>query len=123
MYLQMAFRQARLKLRLESFRFLLAMTVHQSVVSIPTPWEIRVCPLHPEVERVVKKEISQHWADHAALRRAAVSLHHGSILLHHGRLEPSFDVQQDPFARYMFPDGPQQKFVVNVVEQTSDVEL
>jgi len=43
---------------------------------------------------------------HAALRRAAVSLHRGSVLLHHGRFEPSFDVQQRPFARYMFPDGP-----------------
>jgi len=31
--------------------------VHQSIVSIPTPWELRVCPHHPEVERVVKKEI------------------------------------------------------------------
>ena|SRR5215831_6654550 len=44
--------------------------------------------------------------NHAALRRAAVSLYRGSILLHHGRFEPSFDVQQRPFARYMFPDGP-----------------
>lgn len=43
---------------------------------------------------------------HAALRRAAVSLHRGSILHHHRRFEPSFDVQQRPFARYMLPDGP-----------------
>jgi site-specific DNA recombinase len=45
-------------------------------------------------------------SDFAALRRAAASLHCSSIFLHHGRLEPSFDVQQRPFARYMFPDSP-----------------
>src|SRR5215469_2625804 len=83
MHLQTASRQARLKFRLEGFRFLLATAVHQSIVCIPTPWEIRVCPRHPEVERVVKKQIRQNWADHAALRRTAASLHRGSILLHH----------------------------------------
>src|SRR5215471_3625372 len=106
MHLQTALRQARLTLHLEGFCFLLATTVHQSIVSIPTPWVIRMRPRHPDIERVVKKEIGQDWADHAALRRAAVSLRSGSILLHHGRFEPSFDVQQGPFARYMFPDGP-----------------
>jgi hypothetical protein len=64
MHLQTAFRQARLKFRLEGLRLLLAPAVHQSIVSIPTPWEIRMCPCHPEVERVVKKEISQNWADY-----------------------------------------------------------
>src|ERR1035438_6488155 len=99
-------KQWRLKLHLKSFRFLPTAAVHQSVIRIPTPWEIGMCPRHPEVERVVKKEIGQNRADHTALRRAAVSLHRGSILLHHGRFEPSFDVQQRPFARYVFPDGP-----------------
>ena len=106
MHLQTAFRQAGLKLRLEGFRFLPTAAVHQPVIRIPTPWEIRMCPRHPEVERVVKKEIGQNWANHTALRRPAVSLHRGSILLYHGRFEPSFDVQQRPFARYVFPDGP-----------------
>src|SRR5215472_10385760 len=83
MHLQTAFRQARLKLRLEGFRFLFATAVHQPVIRIPTPWEIRMCPRHPDIERVVKKEIGQNWADHAALRRAAVSLQSGSLLLLH----------------------------------------
>src|SRR5215472_9947065 len=98
MHLQAAFRQAGSKFRLEGFRFLLALTVHQPIVSIPPPWKIRLCPRHPDIERVVKKEICQNWADHAALWRAAVPLHRGSILLHHRRLEPSLDVQQGPFA-------------------------
>jgi hypothetical protein len=63
MHLQTAFRQAGLKLPLEGFRFLPTSAVHQSVIRIPTPWEIRMCPRHPDIERVVKKEIGQNWAD------------------------------------------------------------
>jgi hypothetical protein len=63
MHLQMAFRQASLKLNLEGFGLLLTATVHQSVIRIPTPWENRMCPRHPDIERVVKKEIGQDWAD------------------------------------------------------------
>ena len=82
-----------------------------------------MCPRHPEIERVVQKRICQDWADHAALRRTAVSLNSGSIFLHHRRFQPSFDVQQRPFTRHVFPDGPQQKLVVDVVEQALDVKL
>lgn len=31
--------------------------------------------------------------------------------------------EQRPCARHMFPDGPQQKLVVDIVEQSLDVEL
>ncbi len=58
-----------------------------------------------------------------ALRRAAASLDSGPIFLHHGCLEPSFDVQQHPLTCHMFPNGPQQKVVVDVIEQAFDVEL
>ena len=65
MHLQMALRQASLKLQLERLCFLLVTAVHQSVVSIPTPREVRVCPHHPEIERIVEKNVRQNWADHA----------------------------------------------------------
>jgi hypothetical protein len=123
MHLQTAFRQARLQLHVEGFRLLLTAAVYQSVIRIPTPWEIRMCPCHSGIERVVKKEVRQNWADHTALRRTTVSLNRDSIFSHHRRFKPSFDVQQRPFTRYMFPDGPQQELVVNVAEQTSDIEL
>jgi hypothetical protein len=32
-------------------------------------------------------------------------------------------ISVDLFARHVLPDGPQQELVVNVVEQTFDVEL
>jgi Site-specific recombinases, DNA invertase Pin homologs len=43
--------------------------------------------------------------NHTTLRGAAVSLNCGSIFPHHGRPEPSFDVQQRPLTRHMFPNG------------------
>ena len=106
MHLQTALRQTSLKLRLKGLCFLLGPTVHQPIICIPTPRELRVCPCHPEIERVVHKQVGQDWANHSALRRAAASLHRGPIFLHHGRLEPSFDVQQRPLTRHMFPNGP-----------------
>ena len=45
-------------------------------------------------------------SNHTTLRGAAVSLNCGSIFLHHGRLQPSFDVQQRPLTRHMSSNGP-----------------
>jgi site-specific DNA recombinase len=49
------------------------------------------------------------------------SLHTVSVF--HWSCQPSFDVEQRPFARHVLPDSPQQEFVIDVVEQTFDVEL
>ena len=103
MHLQAALRQASLKLCFESLRFLLVTAVHQSVICIPTPREFRVCPRHPEIERVMEENVRQNWADHTTLRCAAVSLDCGSIFLLHWRSQPSSDVQQRPLTRHMFP--------------------
>ena len=44
--------------------------------------------------------------DHTTLWGAAASLNRGSIFLHHGCFEPSFDVQLRPLTRYVFPNSP-----------------
>jgi len=105
MHLQVALRQSGLKLSLNSFRFFLGTAVYQPIICIPTPWEIRVCPRYPEIERVMHKEVGQNWTHYATLRGAAATLNRGSVFLHHGRLEPSFDVQQGPLTRYVLPDS------------------
>src|SRR5215472_2276858 len=61
--------------------------------------------------------------DHTTLWGAAASLKRGSIFPHHGCLEPSFDVQQRPFTRYVCPNSPKQELVLDVVEQALDVKL
>jgi hypothetical protein len=60
---------------------------------------------------------------HAPLRCAAASLNCASLFPHHRRFQPSFDVQERPFTRYMSPNGSQQELVVNVVEQALDIKL
>jgi hypothetical protein len=65
MRLQLALCQSRLKRGLEGFGFLLTPTVHQSVIRIPTPRQVGMCPLHPKVESIVQEEIGKHWAYHS----------------------------------------------------------
>jgi len=31
--------------------------MHQAVISIATPWKVRVCPRHPEIKCIVQEEI------------------------------------------------------------------
>src|SRR5208283_5918549 len=95
----------------------------QPVIRIPTPPQVRKAPRHPKIERVVHEEISQDWADDTSLWSSARSLNQCSILLHHWGRQPSFDVEQRPRARNVFSDGPHQQRVVDIVEQTFDIEL
>jgi hypothetical protein len=57
MHLQAAFFQAGFKLGLNGFSFLLGPAVHQPVISVSTPWEVRMRPVHPEIKRVVQEQI------------------------------------------------------------------
>jgi hypothetical protein len=35
------------------------------LICIPTPWEVRMCPFHPQIKRIVQKTIGENRADHA----------------------------------------------------------
>ena len=80
-------------------------------------------PLHPTVERIVKKEISQYRADNRTLRGSSISTDQGSVRHAHGCLEPSLNIQQHPFAVRVVAHGTHQKFPVKSVEETFDVEI
>ncbi len=41
----------------EGFRFLRGPAMHQAVVSLATPWKVRMCLRQPEVKRIVPEEI------------------------------------------------------------------
>src|SRR5947207_1164993 len=123
MQLQAALCQARLKFSLEGLGFLLVPAVNQSIIRIPTPRKVRVRPRHPEIERVMQEQVRQNRADNTTLRGATLSLSLRTVFMLHGRRQPSFDVEPRPFACHMLPNSPQQKFVVDIVKQTFDVEL
>jgi hypothetical protein len=71
----------------------------------------------------MQEQVCQNRADNAPLRSPTGSLSLQAVSVFHWRRQPSFDVEQRPFARHVPPDSPKQKFVVDVVEQSFDVEL
>ena len=106
MHFQTALRQPGLKRGLEGQGFLLRSAVNKPVISIPTPWEVGMCPCHPEIKCVMHEQIREDRANNTALRGTARTLHPRSILEFHRRLQPSFDVQQRPFAFHVLPNSP-----------------
>lgn len=123
MQFQAALRQTSLERFANALRLHLIPTMRQPVIRIPTPPEIGERPRHPEIKCIVHEEVGEDRAHRTPLWGAAASLDYRSILLHHRRCQPSFDVEQRPCTRHMFPDGPQQELVIDVVEQSFDVEL
>ena len=107
----------------ESPSFLLVSAVDQPIVCIPTPRKVWVRPCHPEIKRVMQEQVCQNRADNAPLRSPPGSLGLQTVSLFHWRRQPSFDIEQRPFALHVPPNSPKQKFVVDVVEQSFDVEL
>ena len=58
MHFQTALRQTCLKRSHEGLGFLLVSTVNKTVIGIPTPGKVGICPRHPEIERVFNDPIS-----------------------------------------------------------------
>src|SRR5271166_5044872 len=53
--------------------------MHQTIICVPTPREIRVCPRDPKVERIVQEEIGEDRADYAPLRGSTQPLNHLAV--------------------------------------------
>src|SRR5262249_41051237 len=66
-------------------RFLLRPTMDDGIVRVPLESDAGEVPLHPDIERVVQKEIGEQRTDHAPLRRAARPLFQGAIRPLHRR--------------------------------------
>ena len=75
MHLQTALRQTCLKRSHEGLGFLLVSTVNKTVIGIPTPGKVGICPRHPEIERVMHKQIHENGANDTSLRGAARTLY------------------------------------------------
>lgn len=78
-----------------------------------------MCPRHPEIERIMQEQIGQYWADHAPLRSSPCPLNELPIFFHRHR-QPSFDVEQCPFASHVLPDRLQQKIMRKIVKRLLD---
>jgi hypothetical protein len=67
-------------------------TVTNRIIGIALELYVRKMPAHPQIERIVKKEIGQKGAYDPALRRPSLSPDEASIRHLHRRFQPSFDV-------------------------------
>jgi len=82
MQFEPAFRQPGLERGLDRLRFVLSPAMNQPIIRIPTPWEVRVGPPHPEIECVMQEQVGKDRADHAPLWGAAMSRDRCSVLFH-----------------------------------------
>ena len=99
-------------------------TVADHVVSVAFERDVGMVLAHPAIERIVKKEISQDGADNSRLEGSLSSrltrVPSGMLT---GALQPSFDVQQHPWAVGVSPHRSHQQIPVDVIEETLDVEV
>jgi hypothetical protein len=129
-YLRLLWMQFQLTLRKSPFNlcsqplglcFTSAMTNH--IVSKSLEWYLRIISPHPHIERVVQKEIGQQGADDSSLRCPFLPAAKGTIWHLNRRFQPSPDVENHPIAVGVFPYRSHQKFMVNAVKETLDVEV
>jgi len=93
------------------------------VVGVAFERDIRELPVHPAIERIVKKKIRQHGTDNRALRAASFPVHQGSVRHAHRCLEPPLEIQKHPCAVGVSAHRPHQKSPIDFVEETFDVEV
>src|SRR5665213_1921545 len=93
------------------------------VVSVAFERDGWIFPLHPEIERIMKKEVRQHGTDNSALRGSALPGNQGPIRHTHGRSQPPFKVEQNPWAFRVPPHRSHQEVPIDLIEETLDVEV
>jgi site-specific DNA recombinase len=92
------------------------------IASIPPPGGDPPTPTRSDATRSAQSYLLRSGSNYGSLRGTTRSPDPVPILFH-GCCQPSLDVEQRPFARYMLPDRLEQEVVRNVVEQGFDVEL
>lgn len=73
-------------------RFPLCPAMDNDIVRLPLERQMGPVLAHPQIERVVRKQIGQQWADHSSLRSASFTLQQISLFLLRRRFQPTLDV-------------------------------
>lgn len=73
----------------------------------------------PQINRVMQEKVCKQRTHDTPLRGSSITLN--SITFDfHGRLQPSFDVQNDPWHSAVFAYRSQKEFMVNIIEEPLD---
>src|SRR5688572_1419481 len=84
-------------------RFPLCSAMDDDVVRIPLEWQMGPVAPHPEIERVVQKQICQQGADDSSLRSAFLTLQQISLFILRRRFQPPLNVEFHPPLLRVFP--------------------
>src|SRR5215831_2599436 len=90
------------------------------IVRISLERDVRISSRHPHIERVMHEQIRQQGTDYSSLRRPRRTRHDAAILHLHRRLQPAFDVEQNPSAIRMLADRLEHQLPINTVEGRYD---
>src|SRR5579872_101045 len=104
-------------------RFPLRPAMDDDIVRIPLERQMMPVSAHPDIERVVQKQIGQQGADHSSLRSAFLPLQQISLFILRRRFQPPLDVPYNPPLLRVFPDGLHHQTVIEIVEEALDVQV
>ena len=117
---QLADRKAISKRAPQRPRLLGALAVTDDIVRVSLERDVRIGPRHPHVERVVQEQVRQQGTDDSPLWRSRRARNDAAVLHLHRRLQPTFDVEQDPWAVRMMTDRFEQQLPIDAVEGSGD---
>src|SRR6516164_7117472 len=89
---QSAFSKPRRKSSPQCCGLVFITTVTDRIIGIALEQYVREVPAHPQIERIVQKEVGQEGADDPALRRPSLSPDEAPIRHLHRGFQPSVDV-------------------------------
>jgi hypothetical protein len=102
---------------------LLTPAVDNNIVRITFKGNARVIPPHPLIKRIMQEEIGQQRTDHSPLWRPLTSLHKRAIPQLSRSSEPSLNIEMDPLAVRMFPQGSHQQIMIQVIKEPFNVNV
>src|SRR5205823_14758637 len=97
--------------------------VDNRVIRVPGKRTRWIGALHPDVERIVHKQVHQNRTDHPALWRATLPWHLSAFCRLERCSKPPLDVQQDPVFLDVAANRFYQQDMINLIERPLDVKL
>ena len=93
------------------------------VIGVALEGNVRVVPNHPRIQRIMEEKVGQQGADYTPLRRSPIPCRQGSIRKLHRGFQPPFGVEKNPRAVRVLAHSPDQKRMIDVIEEAFDVQI
>src|SRR6266542_3554731 len=100
-----------------------APAMHDGVVRVALERDARIVPLHPQIKRVVEKQVGQQRTDDTTLRRALAPRLQGSIHSLYRGTEPPPNVQTNPRHVGVVGHGALDQIMIQTVKERFDVQI